>query len=323
MKESLKNILNLSRLFIKESSFRLNIIDEETKKINKKSINFWIYMVLVIGITYVSNKIIYYVVESGKPDIFLNILLGFMAILILIRTIMISINVFYFSKDIENYLHLPLKAIEILIAKFNTILYMNYELELLIAFIPLVLYGIHIYAGLSYFFNLIIILIVFPIFIILFSSIIMILLMKTIKLFKNKNLMEFLISFSIILIVMICVTKSLEYIFNNTEYISENQNFILNTINEKIKVINSYFLIINPSVDILGKSGFFIKIWNYLKIFSYNLIGFGVFILIGNKMYLKQLLKARFYYKGEKRNVAKLVKKNNYSLSYIKKEFKL
>ena len=258
MKESLKNINNLSKLFIKESNFKLNIIDDETKRINKKSINFWIYIILVIGITYISNKIVYYVVAMGKPDIFLNLLLSFTALLIFIRTIMVSMNVFYFSKDIENYLHLPLKSIEILVAKFNTILYMNYELELLFALIPLIIYGIHIYAGLSYFFNMIIILIIFPIFIILVSSIIMIFLMKTIKLFKNKTLMEFLISFSIILIAFFALTKSLEYVFNNTEYISENQEIILNSINEKIKTINRYFVVINPSADILLKSGFLI-----------------------------------------------------------------
>lgn len=323
MKESLKNINNLSKLFIKESNFKLNIIDDETKRINKKSINFWIYIILVIGITYISNKIVYYVVAMGKPDIFLNLLLSFTALLIFIRTIMVSMNVFYFSKDIENYLHLPLKSIEILVAKFNTILYMNYELELLFALIPLIIYGIHIYAGLSYFFNMIIILIIFPIFIILVSSIIMIFLMKTIKLFKNKTLMEFLISFSIILIAFFALTKSLEYVFNNTEYISENQEIILNSINEKIKTINRYFVVINPSADILLKSGFLIKIVNYLKLLIFNLIGFCVFIIIGNKMYLKQLLKARFYYKGEKRKTKIIAKKSNYRLSYIKKEFKL
>ena len=323
MKESLKNINNLSKLFIKENNFRLNIIDDETKKINKKSINFWIYIVLIIGIAYISNKIIYYVVGIGKPDIFLNLLLSFTALLIFIRTIMISMNVFYFSKDIENYLHLPLKSIEILVSKFNTILYMNYELELLVALIPLIIYGIHVYAGLSYFFNMIMILILFPIFIILVSSIIMISLMKTIKLFKNKTLMEFLISFIIILIVIFGLTKSLEYVFNNTEYISENQDIVLNMINEKIKIINRYFVIINPSADILLKSGFMIKIINYLKLLSYNLIVFCVFIIIGNKIYLKQLLKAKFYYKRKKRKTKIIAKKSSYRLSYIKKEFKL
>ena len=323
MKESLKNINNLSKLFIKENDFRLNIIDDETKKINKKSINFWIYIVLIIGIAYISNKIIYYVVGIGKPDIFLNLLLSFTALLIFIRTIMISMNVFYFSKDIENYLHLPLKSIEILVSKFNTILYMNYELELLVALIPLIIYGIHVYAGLSYFFNMIMILILFPIFIILVSSIIMISLMKTIKLFKNKTLMEFLISFIIILIVIFGLTKSLEYVFNNTEYISENQDIVLNMINEKIKIINRYFVIINPSADILLKSGFMIKIINYLKLLSYNLIGFCVFIIIGNRIYLKQLLKAKFYYKRKKRKTKNIAKKSSYRLSYIKKEFNL
>ena len=46
-------------------------------------------------------------------------LVGILGILLIFQTIMLSTNIFYFSKDIENILHLPFKPVEILISKFN------------------------------------------------------------------------------------------------------------------------------------------------------------------------------------------------------------
>ena len=162
MENKLKNIFNLSKFFIKENDASLNIINTETKKINKKSYLFWVYVIIFFGITYLSSEIISYAVKIGKPQIFLNGFLLALEILIIIRTIMVSMNVFYFSKDIENILHLPIKPIEILISKFSTILFMNYEFELIFALVPLFLYGRYTYSNLIYFLNFIIILIVFP-----------------------------------------------------------------------------------------------------------------------------------------------------------------
>ena len=326
MKDKLKNIFNLSKLFIRENDANLKIINMETKKINKKSVLFWIYVILFFGIFYISSEVISYMIKIGKPEIFMNGFLLFLEVLIIIRTVMVSMNVFYFSKDIENILHLPIKPIEILISKLSTIIFMNYELEILFAFIPLLIYGIYVYAGLAYFINLILLLIVFPIFATIIVSIIMIVLMKTIKLFKNKELMQIAISFILVFTVMFAAEKTIEYVFNNTEYIEKNQQLILNNINNKIIEINKYFLNINPSANILLEKGLFNKILNYLKLIIINFIAILLFIVLGNKLYLKQLLKANFYFKKKKNKTIKLnkkIKRKNVGNSYIKKEFKL
>ena len=320
MESKLKNIFNLSKFFIKENDQSLNIINTETKKINKKSYLFWVYVILFFGITYLSSEIISYAEKIGKPQIFLNGFLLALEILIIIRTIMVSMNVFYFSKDIENILHLPIKPIEILISKFSTILFMNYEFEIIFALVPLFLYGRYTYSNITYFFNFIIVLIIFPLFATMLVSIIMIFLMKTIKLFKNKDLMQFIISFILVFGLMFAANKAIEYIFNNAEFIEQNQEFILNKINEKIIKINNYFLNINPSAQVLQNNNIII---NYLKLVLINFCGFVLFIFLGNKLYLKQLLKANFYTKKIKKNNKIKIKKRQKGISYIKKEFKL
>ena len=325
MKDKLKNIFNLSKLFIRENDVNLKIINMETKKINKKSVLFWVYVILFFGIFYISSEVISYMVKIGKPEIFINGFLLFLEVLIIIRTVMVSMNVFYFSKDIENILHLPIKPIEILISKLSTIIFMNYEVEILIGIIPFFIYGIYTYAKLSYFFNLVLLLIFFPIFATLIVSIIMIVLMKTIKLFRNKDIMQIAISFILVFGIMFSAGKAIEYVFNNAEYIEDNQQLILNNINEKIIIINNYFLNINPSANILLKKGILNILINYLKLVIINILAFILFIFLGNKLYLKQLLKANFYYKKKKNKnieINKKIKKNNIAISYIKKEIK-
>ena len=324
MKDKLKNIFNLSKLYIKENDASLNIINMETKKINKKSYLFWIYVIIFFGITYLSSEIISYAIKIGKPQIFLNIFLLALEILIIIRTIMVSMNVFYFSKDIENILHLPIKPIEILISKFSTILFMNYEFELIFALAPLFLYGRYTYSNLTYFFNLILTLIIFPLFATLIVSILMIFLIKIFgKLFRNKDLIQKIISFILIFALMFGANKAIEYIFNNAEFIEQNQEFVLNKINEKILKINNYFLNIIPSANILQENNLLLILFNYLKLIIINFIGFILFIFLGNKLYLKQLLKANFYTKKIKTHNKIKIKKRQKEISYIKKEIKL
>lgn len=327
MNEKFKNIYNLSKLYIKENDASLNIINFDTKKINKNSVLFWVYVILFFGILYLSSEVISYAIKIGKPEIFLNGFLLFIEIVIIIRTIMVSMNVFYFSKDIENILHLPIKPIEIIISKLNTIIFMNYEFELIFALAPLFIYGTFTNTKIIYFLNLFFILIIFPLFATMIVSIIMIVLMKTIKLFKNKDLMQMIISFVFVFIVMTFANKAIVYIFNNLEYIEQNQQLILNNINEKIIKVNNYFISVSPASNILQNNKVII---NYLKLILVNSGALVLLMLIGNRVYLKQLLKANFYFKNKqsflisnkKNRITKKIKKNKVGVSYIRKEFK-
>ena len=323
MIKKLKNIFNLSKLYILENDASINIINMETKRINKKSALFWSYLILFFGILYISSETINFMLKTGKPEIFINGFFLLLEVLIIIRTIMVSMNVFYFSKDIENILHLPIKPLEILVSKFNTILFMNYELELIFSMIPLLIYGIYTYAGVKYYFNLILLLLIYPIFATLIVSIIMIFLMKTIKIFKNKEAMQIVISFILIIGIMFVAHKAIEYVFNNSEFIEENQQLFLDNINEKIIKINNYFLNINPSVNILLKKGLLNILLEYFKLIIITLFSFILFVFLGKKLYLQQLLKANFYYKKKKSKKIKLNKYKNKGFSYIKKESKI
>ena len=327
MKQTIRNIINLSRIFIKENDKSLNLIDDKNKMLNIKSMLFWSYLIIFFTVFYISSKVIDYTISIQKPSIFLNGFLFFLEMMIILKTITVSMNVFYFSKDIDNIIHMPFKPIEILISKFNAILFMNYEVEILIAFVPLLMYQVYTYINLPSIFNLIIILISFPIFATVVISILLIILMKLVKFFKNKDIMQICISSLLTIFVMFGLSLGLKYVFNNQDMVNDNKEIVFNNIDTKLKQLNNCLISINPASNILQENSIFVKILNYIKLILMNIFAIMIFIFVGNKLYIKQILKAKFYYKNkrtalsEKKLIKKCRKKNKRN-SYIKKEFK-
>ena len=317
-KFNLKNIKNLTKLFIKDSTNKIDIIKDN--KINKKSIWFWIIIILVIGIIQFSSKLIDFFEKRGQPEIFLNGYFLFLMILLIIEAIMITVNIFYFSKDLENILPMPFKPIEILISKFITVLSFLYGTLIIFAFIPLNIYGVTVDIGLMYFVNVVLCLIIFPIFPAVFIVIITMLLMNLFEKLKNKNLIQIGLTFFLIFILIF----GLYFIFNNSKNnYSDLEN--INPIELKIKNINNYFIILKPIINILEKNNLFKNLIYYFYLILINLFLFFIFIFIGKKLYLKQILKMSFFEKNKKIkiiNLNKKIKKNKIYKSYIKKEIK-
>ena len=94
---------------------------------------------------------------------------------------------FYFSKDIEYLLPLPLKPYEIVIAKFNTILVTEYITVFAFLLVPFIIYGIVTSASLLFYLYGALVLLVFPILPALISSIIVMLVMSITGIIKNKD----------------------------------------------------------------------------------------------------------------------------------------
>ena len=322
MKNILKNIFNLSKLYIIETNKSIEIFN---KQINKKSIKYWKYILLFFMIYYLSSEILKYTIAIGNSEVFLNGFLLFIEILIIIKTFMVSIDIFFYSKDIENILHLPIKPFEIIIAKLNTILFMNYELELLIALVPIYIYQIHVYDNSPNILNLLFALFVFPIFSTLLISVLTIILINIfMKFSKKRELIQKFIVGIFIVILIICISKYFGSILLNQENFNNSSDIVVNNINNKIKECNKYFITIKPISEVLKVNDFFTKLLNYLIIFVINIIMFAVFIFSGNKIYLKRLLSTSPNDKRKKHKslcINRECNKNSKNIACIKKEF--
>lgn len=325
-----RNMFNLTKILFLNSFQNQYIIDPKTNKINKKSVFVWLLIILSIAITYLSYEIISELARVGQPEIFLNVFFLIVMMVMIFQIILASTNVYFFSKDFEILLPLPIKTDELLISKFNTILINLYFSELIFVLFPLIVYGICTYAGIIYYFYLFLILIIFPILPTLFISLIMMFFIKLSKFIKNKDIFQIIFTLFCIIIVFILEFKIgnmlIKKIDNNSNIQTENIVEAINEFNNNLNKTYNYFLEINPTINILKNSNKINSLFYLFEIIFIDLIFFILFILIGKKYYLKNILKNNNNYylnKISKNKIEKKLKKKNICHSYINKEFKI
>lgn len=325
-----RNMFNLTKILFLNSFQNQYIIDPKTNKINKKSVFVWLLIILSIAITYLSYEIISELARVGQPEIFLNVFFLIVMMIMIFQIILASTNVYFFSKDFEILLPLPIKTDELLISKFNTILINLYFSELIFVLFPLIVYGICTYAGIIYYFYLFLILIIFPILPTLFISLIMMFFIKLSKFIKNKDIFQIIFTLFCIIIVFILEFKIgnmlIKKIDNNSNIQTENVVEAINEFNNNLNKTYNYFLEINPTINILKNSNKINSLFYLFEIIFIDLLFFILFILIGKKYYLKNILKNNNNYylnKISKNKIEKKLKKKNICYSYINKEFKI
>lgn len=325
----IKNIFNLTRIFFINSFQNPYIIDKKTNKINKKSIFVWLIFIIAITISYLSFEVIKVLVKINQATMFLNIFFLILNMIIIFQIILACINVYFFSKDLELILPLPIKSEELIISKFNTILINSYFVEMIFAVFPLIIYGILTDSGILYYCYIIIVLLIFPILINLIISILMMFLIKLSKFIKNKDIFQLIITLIFILLVFFLEFKIFNNIIgkidDNLTLESEQLTNEISDFNKKIEKINKYFLVTNTIIKILNNSNKLISLFYLIKLIFIDLLFLILFMFIGKKNYLKNILKNNNFYISfvKKDKLKRKCKKNNIGISYIKKEFKL
>ena len=329
IKDNIKIIKDLTKIFLKSAYQDINIINKETKKINKRSVFVWLILIVSLALFYISNEIIKALVSSGYPEVFLSIYFLVLAIFIMFQTILVCTNIFYFSKDIELILPFPIKPVNLLIAKFNTLICTLYVSEAIFGIIPICIYGILTHSTLLFYIYAVLIFIFFPVFLALVLSIIMMFVMKISKFIKNKEIFQTIITLLLVTSIFIVEYNVINNIFiqNKEIEIVENNFQIADKLiefNNKIETSNKLFLVINPAVKVLKNSNLQ-NIFEIIKIILIDFITFIIFIFIGKKTYLKDILKNTSYLiktSNKRINLYKKCKKNIIFKAYIKKEFK-
>lgn len=329
IKDNIKIIKDLTKIFLKSAYQDVNIINKETKKINKKSVFVWLILIVSLALFYISNEIIKALVSSGYPEVFLSIYFLVLAIFIMFQTILVCTNIFYFSKDIELILPFPIKPVNLLIAKFNTLICTLYVSEAIFGIIPICIYGMLTHSTLLFYIYAVLIFIFFPVFLALVLSIIMMFVMKISKFIKNKETFQTIITLLLITSIFIVEYNVINNIFiqNKKIEIVENNFQIADKLiefNNRIETSNKFFLVINPAVKVLKNSNLQ-NIFEIIKIILIDFITFIIFIFIGKKTYLKDILKNTSYLiktSNKGINLYKKCKKNIIFKAYIKKEFK-
>lgn len=279
-----EKIKNLTKIFLKDYIEKFNILDEKNK-INKKSINVWLAAIIVFCLSYISVKLIAYLRDGNVPELFFKIYLPIIAIFMLFQLIIIICSVFYYSKDLEYILPLPVKPIEILIAKFFTIIVIMYMEEVLFLLIPLIMYGILVSGSIIYFMFAIFVLAIFPVSYTSIISILILVFMRILKRIKNSNIKQLIIVITLTVLLGIVLIISLKGNLNTIDNATEVEIF-----NMGLDNINNYFIITEPITELLTEKNILNNLINILKIITINLMFLIILIFIGKKLYINNLL---------------------------------
>lgn len=285
----MKKVMTLTKILFKNTSSQFNI-----KSKNKSSkigiIALICYVAIIFG--YLSYQIVKLLIAYNQPVIFIGILLLLIAMLVIFQTIFSGISIFYMSKDIEYLLPMPISTKELLMAKFNTLLITEYIVELIFTVVPIMVYGMLTSAGIVFYIYALLILFLFPIFPAAIASLIMVVIMSFSKHTKNKDKFTVIVTIlSIVFAIWIQLSS-----MSNVEFTDEQmmQKFI--ELNGTVDVIGEYFITIQPALETLANYNNMFGILSLLKLLAITFISYLLFIMLGNKLYLKGAIRSNFKY---------------------------
>ena len=125
--------------------------------------------------------------EIGQQGLVLLMGLSLSTMTIFFFGIFYVLNVFYFSKDIDSLLPLPLRPAEILGAKFTVTVIFEYLTELIVLLPILLAYGIKSGSGPIYYLYALVIFITLPVIPLVYASALNMIIMRFTSLGKNKD----------------------------------------------------------------------------------------------------------------------------------------
>ena len=279
-----KKITSLTKVFLKNSFQNTQTAsNKKSSKVGNTILYLFVFIYLGAIIGFFSYNIISGLVQIHQEAVFLGLFFLIVAAFIAFQGIFSCINVFYFSKDIEFVLPLPVSAKEILISKFNAILITEYMMELIIGVVPLIIYGILTSAGILYYITAAIFLLIFPILPLLLVSIIVTIIMSFAKLTKKRDTFQ-LIATIIVIVIAVAVSTAT----SNTEEVTDEQMIqSIMQANGMVTMVEDYFITLRPAINALTSTSAVTAIIETLKVVAVTALSYIVFILIGQKLYFK------------------------------------
>lgn len=319
------NTILLTIVFLKSSLQRIQSKYYEDAEKNK-SLRRIVYIILfaflagIIG--FFSSNIIDALEQSNQETIFIGLILFLVLMVTVIQVIFSSINILYFTKDTESILPLPLKPYQIILARTNVIIIVQYFIEIIVGLIPLAVYGFKMDLGPMYYVPVIITLILLPILPIILISLIVMILMSFSKITKNRNKFQLFTTF---LVLAVAIAFSIAMVKIDEQSISDAQMAqMMSKANSMIEMIKEYFPTLKYSINAILSNDIMTMIIEFVKVVGISLVAYIVYAILSQKLYFKGLVGSLFSGENKKKNkkIKLGVKRKNIGRMYIGKEFK-
>lgn len=315
----MKEIFLLTRILLKSSTSDGNQKSKgKSNRFGKIFISLLVYSYITIFITSISYTIINGLILVNQPTIFINfvfsLLLGFGMIQILIT----SLNILYFSKDLDFLLPLPVAPQKVILSKLNCLVISQYKMSALLVLPGLIVYGILLNLGSFYYIISVLALLLFPIIPVAIISLLVTIIMKFTKIIKNKEIVQY-ITILLTLFLIIIVTK-----ISGENSNEELVNVLLRT-NGKVQTFSRMFPTIDLAMNSILNYDNVNGIVNILEFAFFSITIYYMISLIISKLYIKTVISLITVRNKKIKKIEKLEKidTNGIFLSYLKKEFKL
>lgn len=258
------------------------------KEKSKKIKQILLFVVLALSLLPMVYGIITFLTSTydglatvGEEGVLLSLGIAVSAFVIFFFGLFYTMNTFYFSDDVENLLPLPIKSSHILGAKFIIVTIFEYLTACLIFLPILIVYGVKSGGGIFYYFYALLIFLALPVIPIVLDSVIVMIIMRFTNLAKNKDAFRTISAVIAIILGVGVSTMSQRFVLNQGTGQTQLGNNSMVAITSNIfpaSKLGALGLINHGSLSGLVYTGLFIIL---------SLLGFYLFLLLGNKLYFK------------------------------------
>lgn len=319
----MSKILLLTKIFLKSSiQFNYNIKDKnekDNKKIKRTLLQAVVFIYIMSIFGFLSYNLINTLIKFQQETLFIGFYLLAVIALVIVQTVFAGLNLFYFSKDIEYVLPLPVKPIHLVVAKTNVLLITEYFTEIIFALSPLIIYGVLTGAGFLYYVFSILVLLIIPILPVILIMFVVMLLMSVSNLVKYKERFQLIVN-----IVIIGLAVGAQFVMGSLNNPTEEALVqSITTANGLVNMIGNYFITLKPGIDAIISTNVMENIFALCKIILITGVATVFYYIVGQKLYLKGVVGTSSTATKKLKNIEKYFLKRNIFESYLSKEFKL
>lgn len=263
-------------------------------------------------------------VSLNQPEIVLAIALLISQVIILFFGLFYIMGTFYFSKDIESLVPLPLKPYEVVGGKFIVVLINEYLTSMPILLPAIIIYGVGMGQGILYWIKAILVMLTVPVIPLAIAAVVIVVVMRFVNFRRHKDMFA-IIGGLLSLALGIGISMVSQYIPENG-----NQDFIQNMLSSQSGLI-----------DMIGRR-FPPSIWATMSLGNHDLMGLGYLLLflvtsallflfllwLANRMFYKTLLAGQESSKNKRELTAgqrdkQINKMSGFVNTIMKREWKL
>lgn len=183
----MNRFLTLTRVLLKNNNSSTKKKGKMPKKLILLILIGICFLPIVISIGYSLGLVYDILAPIQQQGIILGLGITAASVIIFIFGIFLVINTFYFSKDVESLLPLPLRPAEILASKFTVVLIYEYATELLVLLPFIIMYGVKSGGGVLYYGFGLVIFMTLPIIPIVLDSFLAIFIMRFTNIGSHKE----------------------------------------------------------------------------------------------------------------------------------------